>query len=482
MRFLWYDYETSGQDPAADRVVQVGWLKTDAGMEPLSEAKSQLVKVPDDVIPSPHALLIHQIPPDIHQAQGITEAELASHLEILIEPKTIVAGYNSRQFDDRFTQHICFRCLRDPYAWQWADGRGRFDLYPVVLTYFIMAPDAILWPEDIDGQPRFKLERLGPLNQLDTGLSRAHDASADVIVTARLARQLAHHDPDLFADCLKRIEKNFVINLIRSNGRSEGLIEFSSMFGWQSGFARDLWIPFRLANKTNDYVGFDLSKAPEEVLARLNEIILRPVEERRSLLNDCGVQIVRANAQPMLFRRDELVGDILKRLSHYGRDIERQNRNRDVWHDIQESADFKKLYELVLLAFEETERHIDSDVDFDLYSGKFLSPGDRARLKNLSLMDPNHLALFDESFDDPRYDELLFRYRARNFMSSLNQSEWQRWQLIRKAKLSRENSRALTVIKVRNSLLEVSARTDLDSHQLELITKYMTWLDGVPPV
>ena len=269
MQILWYDYETSGRDAAADRPVQLGWQVTDPGMEPVDDADSLLVRLPDDVLPSPGAMLVHQILPDVHQRDGISEAELANHLEQLIAPKTLVAGYNSRGFDDKFTQHIFYRCLRDPYAWQYADGRGRFDLYPVVLAYFVLAPEAIRWPEDHDGRPRFKLDRIGPLNQLDQGLKRAHDASSDVAVTARLARQLALHDPDLFASCLKRIDKHFVTDQIRADGRSAGLLEVTSFAGWDQGFVRDLWIPFRLSERSNDYVAFDLNYDPQQVLTNL---------------------------------------------------------------------------------------------------------------------------------------------------------------------------------------------------------------------
>ena len=50
MQILWYDYETSGHDAAADRPVQLGWQVTDPGMEPIADAKSLLVRLPDDVL------------------------------------------------------------------------------------------------------------------------------------------------------------------------------------------------------------------------------------------------------------------------------------------------------------------------------------------------------------------------------------------------------------------------------------------------
>ena len=92
MQILWYDYETSGRDAAADRPIQMGWQLTDPGMEPVADAQSLLIRLPDDVLPSPGAMLVHQILPERHQREGVSEAQLASHLGSLIAPRTLVAG------------------------------------------------------------------------------------------------------------------------------------------------------------------------------------------------------------------------------------------------------------------------------------------------------------------------------------------------------------------------------------------------------
>ena len=485
MQILWYDYETSGRDAAADRPVQLGWQVTDPGMEPVADAESQLVRLPDDVLPSPGAMLVHQILPDVHQRDGISEAELANHLEQLIAPRTLVAGYNSRGFDDKFTQHIFYRCLRDPYAWQYADGRGRFDLYPVVLTYFVLAPEAIRWPEDNDGRPRFKLDRIGPLNQLDQGLKKAHDASSDVAVTARLARQLALHDPDLFATCLKRIDKHFVTDQIRADGRREGLLEVTSFAGWDQGFVRDLWIPFRLSERSNDYVAFDLNYDPRHVMTSLIGLVESNSADRSELrkqARELGVHTIRINAQPMLFRRGTLEPNIKTRLEAFGRDEVRQNQHLDVWQHIQESPAFKQLYQLAVQVLVETEQALPDDVDFALYAGNFLSTHDKDLLASLPLMDPEGLSQWTKLFDDPRYDTLLFRYRARNFPQSLTQSEWKLWQKTRREKLIGVHSTKTQASRVQDELVAISQRTDLEPHQIEQLEQFVMWLDKQPPV
>jgi exodeoxyribonuclease-1 len=454
-------------------------------MEPMADAEALLIRLPDDVLPSPRAMLVHQILPEMHQRTGISEAQLANHLEDLIAPRTLVAGYNSRGFDDKFTQHVFYRSLRDPYAWQYVDGRGRFDLYPVVLSYFVFAPAVIRWPEDHDGRPRFKLDRIGPLNQFDQGLARAHDASSDVTMTARLARQLALYDADLFASCLKRIDKHFVADQIRADGRSQGLLEVTPFAGWEHGFVRDCWIPFRLSERSNDYVAFDLNRDPQEVMAGLivlAESELSDLSETRKQAHALGLHTIRINAQPMLFSRGTLEAEVKARLGAFNRDEVMQNRHLDVWHHIQESPAFKQLYQLAVAILSEPQQQVPNDVDLTLYSGGFLSEHDKNLLAGLPLMDAEALSQLDVPFDDLRYPELVFRYRARNFPQSLSQSEWKRWQKVRRNKLMGVSNAKTAASRVQNELMEISQRSDFDLHQIELLQQFTNWLDHQPPV
>jgi exodeoxyribonuclease I len=71
------------------------------------------------------------------------------------------------------------------------------------------------------------------------------------------------------------------------------------------------------------------------------------------------------------------------------------------------------------------------DVDEDLYGG-FLSPDDRRALQRVRGLSPEQLAQRAAegklNFADERLDELVFRWRARNFPASLAEAELQRWQ------------------------------------------------------
>jgi len=66
------------------------------------------------------------------------------------------------------------------------------------------------------------------------------------------------------------------------------------------------------------------------------------------------------------------------------------------------------------------------DVDQDLYGG-FVGNEDRRSLQRLRALNPTQLASKRVAFQDPRLDELLFRYRARNHPETLNGEEQARW-------------------------------------------------------
>jgi exodeoxyribonuclease-1 len=78
--------------------------------------------------------------------------------------------------------------------------------------------------------------------------------------------------------------------------------------------------------------------------------------------------------------------------------------------------------------------HEQSDVDASLYDG-FIADGDKRRLAEVRATPPEHLDKREFGFKDPRLDELLFRYRARNWPGTLTQAEQLRWDGYRRQRL-----------------------------------------------
>jgi exodeoxyribonuclease-1 len=79
-----------------------------------------------------------------------------------------------------------------------------------------------------------------------------------------------------------------------------------------------------------------------------------------------------------------------------------------------------------------------ADPDFMIYSGGFFGADDKRTLAQVRAASPAELAVWHPGFRDERLDEMLFRYRARNFPASLTPDEQARWQRHCHASLLRE--------------------------------------------
>lgn len=188
--YLFYDIETSGLNKCFDQVLQFAAVRTDLNFNEL-ERYNIFIKLNPDVIPSPTAMLIHQI--TLAQIQsGSCEYEAMRKIHGLFNtPGTITVGYNTLGFDDEFLRFSFYRNLLTPYTHQYANNCGRMDIYPMIVMYRLFKPDSIVWPE-INGVVTLKLEHLNKANGLNSG--SAHDAMNDVEATIALARLLKREE------------------------------------------------------------------------------------------------------------------------------------------------------------------------------------------------------------------------------------------------------------------------------------------------
>ena len=67
-------------------------------------------------------------------------------------------GYNTIRFDDEVTRHLFWRNLIDPYAREWQNGCGRWDLLDVVRCTWALRPDGITWPTHPAGETRISAD------------------------------------------------------------------------------------------------------------------------------------------------------------------------------------------------------------------------------------------------------------------------------------------------------------------------------------
>ncbi|MET1033212.1 MAG: exodeoxyribonuclease I, partial [Candidatus Saccharimonadales bacterium] len=195
--FFFYDLETSGINARDARIMQFAGRRTDMDLNPIGEPVNLLLKMTDDTLPEPDAILVTGITPQSTMADGLTEAEfLKIFTDEVALPETIFVGFNTVRFDDEFMRCLHYRNFYDPYEWQWQDSRSRWDLLDVVRMTRALRPDGIEWPFDSKGNPTNRLELLTGVNKLDH--SHAHDALNDVDATIAIAKLIRSKQQKLF--------------------------------------------------------------------------------------------------------------------------------------------------------------------------------------------------------------------------------------------------------------------------------------------
>ena len=82
-------------------------------------------------------------------------------------------------------------------------------------------------------------------------------------------------------------------------------------------------------------------------------------------------------------------------------------------------------------------RGASGDVDGSIYDG-FIGDGDKRKFAAVRSLPPNALATHAFDFKDARMNELLFRYRARNWPETLDANDRVRWDDYRRQRLTRD--------------------------------------------
>ncbi|SMC29206.1 Exodeoxyribonuclease I subunit C [Andreprevotia lacus DSM 23236] len=424
--FLWHDYETFGVVPRRDRPAQFAGIRTDAELNEIGDPVELFCQPTVDWLPNPESCLLTGITPQQCLERGVPEFRFAESIEReLAAPGTIGVGYNTIRFDDEVTRHLFWRNLIDPYAREWQNDCGRWDLLDVVRTTWALRPEGIEWPVGEDGKPSFKLELLTKANGL--AHEAAHDAVSDVRATIALARLIRERQPRLFDFCLGLRKKDAVLKEIGSAPKP--FLHISGMFGTERGCMALVWpLAWHPTNK-NELIVWDLRHDP----ALLFGLDAATVRERMFSRADALAEgVERLPIKTIHINKSPIVIGNLKTLQpataeRWGIDLAQAERYVQA---LQARPDLSTIWREVY------NRNLEpiGDVDQNLYGG-FVGNDDRRTLSRLRSLSPEQLAQARPDFADRRLGELLFYYRARNFPATLSEAEQARWQQLRSERL-----------------------------------------------
>ncbi|ATV42959.1 exodeoxyribonuclease I [Pectobacterium brasiliense] len=424
--FFIHDYETFGKHPARDRPAQFAGVRTDMDFNIIGEPLVIYCRPADDYLPEPEAVMITGITPQLALAKGVNEAEFARQIhDAFSVPGTCIMGYNNIRFDDEVSRNIFYRNFYDPYAYSWQNGNSRWDLLDALRACYALRPEGIVWPENDDGLPSFRLEHLTKANGISH--EQAHDAMSDVYATIAMAKLFKQAQPKLFEYLFPLRNKNKISALI-DIPQMKPLVHVSGMFGaarsntsWVVPLA---WHP----DNRNAVIMCDLAGDMTPLLELDSAALRERLYTRRDALeadqSAVPLKLVHINKCPVLAPANTLRPEDAERLG-----IDRQ-RCLDNLALLRSNTSVRE--KVVELFAEAPAFTASDDVDLRLYDG-FFGDADRMAMKIIQETAPQNLPALDLTFADNRLEPLLFRYRARNFPGTLDDREQQRWLQHRRA-------------------------------------------------
>lgn len=463
--FFFYDLETSGLNARDQRIMQFAGIRTDMELNAVGEPINVLVRLSDDILPDPGAIMVTGITPQQTLADGLSEPEFCKLIvNEVFTPDTITVGFNSVRFDDEFVRHTLWRNFYDPYEWAWSEGRSRWDMLDVVRMTRALRPDGMKWPVDKDGKAVNKLELIAKENDLLH--TKAHDALSDVEALIGVARLIKTNQPKLFDYLLGIRDKKKVAKLVN--------LENPEPFVYASGRYDSAYekttvaFPIAPGTKPGSVLVYDLRYDPTPFLgaspSALASVIFATKEQRESKdYHRLPVKELSYNKCPAVAPMGVLDEATRERLAIDLTVIQKHlailSKHIAFGGAVREAFELREPYAPA------------TDVEGQLYDG-FINDKDKGRVAAVRNASANELADFHPDFADERLTELLLRYKARSFPASLSDDERVAWDEYRANKLK-------TNLPVFLSVLEKLAPYASDRF---LIEELQLWAESVVPI
>lgn len=473
MTFYFYDLETSGVNPREDRIMQFGGQRTDMDLKPVGQPDNVLIKLTDDVLPQPDAILTHGITPQKSRTEGISEAGFLKYfMTNVFQANTIMVGFNNIRFDDEFIRFSLWRNFFDAYEWQWQDNCSKWDLLDVTRMTRALRPKGIKWPFDsAQGKPSNRLELLASINKLDHG--SVHDALSDVHASITLARLIRSRQRKLFDYLLNlrsKIKVETLVNkgnpVIYTSGRYPSEYQKTTvavMAGPRANQPGALMYDLRV--DPGDYINLEPAELAKKWLARGEGTPYFPVKilsynkcpavAPLSVLDDASAERLKIDGLQ--------VDKNFKKLSKAKGFVDRLNAALEIMYPAPQPG----------LIIDEQQ------VDGQLYDG-FVGSADKIKMSAVRATDPEELANFNPDFADDRLKLLLPLYKARNYPQILSSEEKGWWQAF-KAKRLYGGGQASRAAKYFKRIKELFQQPHLSQDQKYLLEELKLYGESILP-
>lgn len=213
MKFVVYDFETSGRSARYDQILQAGIILYDKDLNEIQQLNLKS-RINADIIPSISALNVNGIflPDLLHEKK--TSFEMIKEMNDFFETNKplMFLGYNSLNFDEEFLRQGLWENFLYPYITTSSENR-RGDVLNLVRMAHAIDPDIIKILENEDGKLSFKLENLSKINNFN--ILRSHEAISDVIATKNLFEIIKNKSSMIFENFIENTDKKLLIEKIK---------------------------------------------------------------------------------------------------------------------------------------------------------------------------------------------------------------------------------------------------------------------------
>ncbi|MCA9328985.1 exodeoxyribonuclease I [Candidatus Saccharibacteria bacterium] len=470
MTFYFYDLETSSGSPRGGRIMQFAGQRTNENLEPVGEPDNILIKLADDILPEPDAILVHGITPQQTLSDGITEAEFLAYFhEKIAIPDTVFLGFNNIRFDDEFMRYANYRSFYDPYEWHWKDGRGRWDLLDAFRMMRALRPDGMKWPL-LDGKPTVKLELLAKENGVTH--ENAHDALSDVLALIELAQLFLKHQPKLFTYLLNVRDKRAVARLVEAD---EAFVYTSGKYASEFEKTSVVKSLFRHPRREAAVV-YDLRFDPTSWLDKDAKTLAKHwAVKYGDDIERLPVKTIQYNRCPAVAPLSVLDAGSKVRIK-YSDDFEKHAKvladNPGFLEKLKDALD--------IIEHEQQARlPLGADVDNQLYDG-FWNDADRAEMLHIRMSDPADFSDMQKTIKNKRLRELMPLYKARNYAQKLSPEEHEAWDAYRRKALF-DGGEKSKLARVMTRLAEIAKTRQLSSNDEYLLSELQLYIESIIP-
>ncbi|QJC38687.1 exodeoxyribonuclease I [Enterobacteriaceae endosymbiont of Donacia fulgens] len=418
--FLFYDYETFGLNPQKDRIAQFACIRTDIDLNIIESPIVIYCKLPSDYLPDPNSIMIHNISPYLVNLKGFKENKFANFInKIFSYPNTCILGYNNINFDDEFSKFLFYRNFYDAYSWFWKNNNSRWDILNLVRACYVLRPSGIFWPK-INNIPIFNLEKIAILNNI-VPYYKSHDALSDVYTTISITKLIKNKQPLLYKYFLKYRNKKILIKIINLS-KIQILIHISNIYKNKDNNINCVTPLFWHPENKNILITFNLKKNINNFLEILNN--KNKINREYIFLH---IQYINFSKSPLL-----MPINILKKI-----DIKRLKFNilSYIKNFLILKENFLKIKNFIKLNLVNVYKKYNDtniyNVDEQLYKN-FFPNKDLYKFNKINNKKFIYSNLNKLSFKDKRANILLFKYKARNFPSTLNKVEQKKWNIYQK--------------------------------------------------